>query len=83
MSEYFNEEDEDIWDTETGKPGINLFASAVQVWACQQNELQTVEKAAEVFNVDPEMIREAVEHHYWMFLGGPDGNIIEHEGEDG
>ena len=67
------------WNLETGEPSIVLFANAVQVWAvCQDSPRVTVDAAALAFNVKPELIRQAVEHHAWMFLCG---QAIEHEGE--
>lgn len=71
--------EEDGWDAgETCLPGIGIFANALQVWALCQADPVTVDTAAAGFNVPHEMIRRAVEHHYWMFL---DGDNIEHEGE--
>lgn len=63
----------------TGQPGVGLFANALSVWAWAQNRKITVNDAALAFNVAPALIRQAVEYHYWMFLGT--GGIIEHEGE--
>ena len=84
---YFGPED-DAWDQETGKPGIALFGSAVQVWAFLNEEAgksPTVAMAAKAFSVPPQMIMDAIEEHYWMFVTGPDDDFtkmrIEHEGE--
>jgi hypothetical protein len=83
---YFaNHGNDDEWDLETGKPGINLFASAVQVWSASQNrEAVTIRQTAVAFNVPDQMIITAVRHHYWMNLLGdprdPAHCIIEHEG---
>jgi hypothetical protein len=66
------------WDHDSGTPGLNLFANAVQVWAVLQERPVTVNDAALAFNATPDVIRQAVEHHAWMFL---DGDTIEHEGE--
>lgn len=75
----------DEWDTNTGRPGISLVANAIQFWAIQQKKPPTVREAALTFNCDDQMIRQAVEFHYWMFVTGPDDDpskqIIEHEGE--
>ncbi|WP_022729742.1 hypothetical protein [Fodinicurvata sediminis] len=70
--------EENAWDPETAEVGIQLFANAVQVWSMFQRRPVTVFMAAEAFNCAPARIREAVEHHYWMFLKS---DLIEHEGE--
>ncbi len=67
------------WNIATGEPGVGLFANAVQVWALAQERRATVEEAALTFNTTPQVIRQAVEHHYWMYLAA-DG-VIGHEGE--
>lgn len=86
-SDFFGADDE-AWDHETGKPGIQLFANAIQVWAVcnlKPGRAPSVANAAEAFAVDPRMIVEAVNANYWMFLAGPDNDFtkisIEHEGE--
>ena len=66
------------WNHDTGQPGIALFGNAVQVWAVAQNRPVTVDEAALTFNVAPELIRQAVEEHGWMYLRG---DRIEHDGE--
>ena len=58
--------------------GVALFSNAVQVWSVLQERSTTVNEAALAFNVRPEIIRQAVEWHAWMYL---DGDTIEHEGE--
>ena len=77
--------DPDAWDTETGKPGIMLFSSALQVWALQQPERVSVSQASEAFKVPPQAIVEAVEEHCWMLLVGTEDDFdklyIEHDGE--
>lgn len=79
---YFADiDDVECWDTETGRPGIGLFAKAVQVWSLMQNRDTTVAAAALAFNVSERMIIEAVEWHPWMLLEGKDGDIIGHDGE--
>lgn len=87
MSEFFGRDD-DAWDHDTGKPGIQLFANAVQVWAISNANAgrpSNVAAAAAAFAVEPMMIVKAVDAHYWMFLSGPDDDftkmLIEHEGE--
>ncbi|WP_276200352.1 hypothetical protein [Chelatococcus sp. XZ-Ab1] len=61
------------------------FANAVQIWSFMQDGKTTVRQAADVFNTTDDVIREAVERHYWMFLSDsdddPDRQFIEHEGE--
>ena len=66
------------WNHDTGNPGVMLFANAVQVWAIAQDRPVTAKEAAASFNVDPDLVREAVEEHPWMFLTN---DVIEHEGE--
>lgn len=82
MYEKFGPE-HDAWDS--GTPGIDLFSSALQVWACMQDEKVSVLAASKAFNCTVAMIVEAVDHHYWMFLDDPDADpdkcFIEHEGE--
>lgn len=69
----------DDFDLEgSGLPGVGIFARAVQVWSMAQDRPTTVEEAALAFNVRPELIVQAVEHHGWMSI--IDG-VIEHEGE--
>lgn len=63
---------------EDGAPREREFSHAVQMWAiCQGRAVVTVQEAALAFNATPEVIRQAVEAHYWMYL---DGDRIEHEG---
>ena len=81
--------DDDDWDYETGAPKISHFSNAVQVWSILQERPTTIADAALAFNVPTERIYEAVEEHYWMFVGGdgedasknPVTDTIEHEGE--
>lgn len=88
MSKYFGHE-EDSWNHEDdGKIGVSLFGNAVQVWAmlnANASKPTSVTDAAAAFSVDPLMIIEAVNAHYWMFITGPDDDFtkmqIEHEGE--
>lgn len=68
----------DEWHPETGQPGVDLFSNALSVWAWAQGRAQTVNEAAAAFNVTPDIIRQAVENHYWMFLNG---DRIEHDGD--
>mgnify|MGYP000893522139 CR=1 FL=1 len=83
--DYFAGSDDEGWDTETGKPGVVLFANALQVWSALQTGDVTVRSAATAFNVAPAMVVAAVKSHAWMFLTGPrddyDRLKIEHEGE--
>lgn len=87
MSDFLGH-DVDGWDHDTGKPGIQTFGNAIQVWAILNSEAgrpSTVAAAAEAFSVAPRMVLEAVAAHYWMYLEGPDDDYtkmrIEHEGE--
>lgn len=78
--EFFGPDDE-AWDLETGKPGIGLFAKAIQVWAVCQLEKRprvTVQQAAMAFRVKTGMVKTAVEWHPYMYLND---DLIEHEGE--
>ena len=70
--------DDEGYAEDSGLLGITLFSNAVQVWSVVQKRPTTVAEAALAFNATPEAIRQAVEHHYWMFL---DGDVIGHEGE--
>ncbi len=88
MTAYFGN-DEHSWNHEDdGKVGISLFGNAVQVWAifnANAGKSTSIADAAEAFSVDPLMIIEAVNAHYWMFTSGPHDDFtkmkIEHEGE--
>lgn len=87
MSDFFGH-DVAGWDHDTGKPGIQTFGNAVQVWAvlnAEANRPSTIAAAAEAFAVSPQMVFEAVDAHYWMFIEGPHDDFtkmrIEHEGE--
>lgn len=77
--------DDDGWDTDTGAPGIGIFARAIQVWSSSQLRPTSVSEAARVFNCDPARVIEAVTWHHWMMLAGPHDDytrlMIEHEGE--
>ena len=82
-------EDGEHWDTDHGRPGKVLVACAIQFWSIANYERdgrnRTVAEAAEVFNISPLRVIEAVTWHYWMFLTGPSDDfskmVIEHEGE--
>jgi hypothetical protein len=76
---YFAADDDDAWCLETGRPGIGLFANAVQIWALLQEREVTIAEAARAFNVPEAMIRTAVEWHPWMLIEA--GDIIGHDGE--
>lgn len=77
--------DDDGWDTDTGAPGIGLFAKAIQVWSTGQLRPTSLAEAARVFNCDPARVIEAVEFHPFMYFSGPDDDytrrLIEHDGE--
>ena len=67
------------WNHDTGNPGAMLFGDAIQVWSiAQQRRPVTVDDAAAAFCVAPDLVREAIDWHPWMFVGGD--NTIEHEG---
>lgn len=79
-------DDHDGWDTDgpIRLPGIRLMGHAIQVWSIlQDRERVTTAEAAAAFNVPERVIREAVGHHYWMFLQPADDGttLIEHEGD--
>ena len=66
---------EEIGDA--GIPGVSLFAKALGVWVCCQEEattLATVDEAARSFCVPRDLIWEAVENHTWLFIDG-DGRL--------
>jgi hypothetical protein len=60
-------------------PGIALFRNAIQVWSLAQDDETTIERAAAVFNVKPDLVRQAVNAHDWMYVAA--GDLIEHERE--
>lgn len=80
----------DILPDDDGEAGIHRqdFANAVSVWSFMQNSEKqtTVADAALAFNTTPELVRQAVEDHYWLSLDNP-GELdptkqtIWHEGE--
>lgn len=80
--DFFIDDDDD----ETGIPWNN-FVTALQVWSFMRpgNNQATVREAADQFGVADDVIRQAVDEHAWMFLGGPDDDptkqYIDHEGE--
>lgn len=58
----------------------DALGQALQVWSnAQDREKVNVQEAALAFNVGLEEIRQAVNDHYWMFVGA--GDTIEHDGE--
>lgn len=71
-------DDDDGWDTDTGRVGLMTFANAIQVWSTFQDRDCTIDEAAKVFNCAPTKVAAAVKGHPWMFLNG---STIEHEGE--
>ncbi len=78
-------QDGNLWDHDTGAPGIDLFSRAIQVWSvCQNRDGITIAEAALAFNVIPERIVEAIEHHPWMDVigtGDIKSRVIWNEGE--
>lgn len=57
------------------------FTNALSIWAAMQPSPPTVVHAAYIFNTEPDVIREAVDEHCWMFLAGAgDLATIEHDG---
>jgi len=84
----------DPWGIEQewyAQPGCHLytgyFANAVQVWSSlQEPEDVSVGTAALAFNCAAEIIKQAVEHHPYMYLSADEGDPlhehkIEHDGE--
>ncbi len=79
MITQFAGDDAEYWNKNTGEPTCSYFGNALQVWsALQDGRATTVNEAALTFNVPPELIRQAVKDHFWMYL---DGDVIEHDGE--
>lgn len=80
--DFFVDDDTD----EAGIPWDN-FVTALQVWSFMRpgDKQATVQEAADQFDVTIDVIRMAVNQHYWMFLEGPDDDpkkqSIYHEGE--
>jgi hypothetical protein len=61
------------------------FVGALSCWVWMQQRDVTVAEAANVFNITPEIVVEAVNAHPWMFLAGAEGagpelQFIEHDG---
>lgn len=91
MSDFFaSDEFEDGYDTNEGKPGIGLVASAIQFWSGQNYDSErkrcpSIRETAQVFRMTDADVRAAIAWHPWMFLSGPDDDptkqFIEHEGE--
>jgi hypothetical protein len=71
------------------RPGIhgNDISNAIQCWSIMQNRETSVAEAAVAFNTTPEIVRRAIEDHYWMFPEWPDTEtdpakqIFGHDGE--
>ncbi len=87
---FANDEFASEYDTDTGKPGIGLVSQAIQFWSIQNFNSQTkksptISDAAIAFRMPTAAVKEAVEHHYWMYIEGPDDDptrqVICHEGE--
>ena len=80
--DFFVADDSD----QAGIPWRN-FVTALQVWSFMRpsNDSTTVREAADEFGVTDQVIRDAIDDCYWMFLGGPDDDptkqYIDHEGE--
>lgn len=74
-------------DDETAGIPWDNFVTALQVWSFMRPGSQRVlvRQAADEFGVAENVIRAAVDEHYWMFLGGPEDEpakqYIDHEGE--
>lgn len=91
MSEFFaSNEFDDGWDADEGKPGKSFVANAIQFWSMQNFDSEakrcpSVRETALAFKMTDTDVCAAVEHHYWMFITGPDDDptkqFIEHEGE--
>lgn len=58
---------------------VSLFADAVQVWSHAQGRDTTINEAALVFNVTPELIKKTIDYHPYISVTS-DGVMI-HEGE--
>lgn len=80
----------EILPDDDGEAGVHRqdFANAVSIWSFMQNkETQTtVADVALAFNTTPELVRQAVEDHYWLSLDDPSETdptkqTIWHEGE--
>lgn len=73
-------------EDEAGIPWDN-FLTALQVRSfLRPGEHQaTVQEAADQFDVTTDVIRQAVNQHPWMFLGGPEDDptkqYIDHDGD--
>ena len=78
---YLETEGDDClgWNHHTGAPGVVLFGNAVQVWSIAQGRDVTVQEAALAFNVEPKLIRQAVDDHPWMLIN--DCDVIDHDGD--
>ena len=58
-----------------------LVANAISVWVNLQDRVDgvPVDEIAVSFGLTPDLVREAVKYHYWMYLDG-NGNVT-HDGE--
>ena len=76
-------ENENGWDTDTGRPGIMYVANAIQAWSTfNYGKACTVGMAATIFNLREEDVVAAIAAHPWMIIIGTGSNaLIEHEGE--
>ena len=50
-----------------GDPYADEFARAFAQWVYCQDEPPTIEHASMVWNATPDVIRQAIEEHYWLF----------------
>ena len=55
-----------------------VISGAVQVWSILQGRATTINEAALTFNVQPTILRAAINDHPWM--GVNDKDVIWHEG---
>jgi hypothetical protein len=76
---HFADDSHQSWDQETGMPTSTYFGNAIQVWSMAIDRPATVQEAALTFNVSPDLVRECIEDHPWMYLDAEDH--IEHDGE--
>ena len=75
-----SDDDDGGWNLEaSGNVSGILFGNALSVWTVAQARPVSVSEAALAFNVQPKLIRQAVEGHYWMFINA--AGEIEHDGE--
>lgn len=72
---------------DSGRPGVMIFAQALQVWSSLQADTLniTVRQTADAFFVTPALIVQAVDAHPWMCWERTAGDVetwvIGHDGE--